>query len=442
MDTLLSIGLPSLVLIVMGIIAFTLIKWVLSLRRVVAANEVHIVQSRNSKLSYGNDTNVGNVYYAWPSWIPVIGVVSITLPISVFDLDLENYAAYDKGRLPFVLDVKAFFRINDSNMAASRVESFKDLYEQLNGIVQGAVRTIMANADLEQIMSQRSIYGELFTKEIEEQLKQWGVIVVKNIELMDIRDARDSQVIQNIMEKKKSEIDMQSRTEVALNMQKALTAEIDAKREVDLVNEQARQLVGLRTAQVNQEIGIANEKAEQEIKEQAKITAERDMAVKMVNQVRAAEITKQEQVIKAEQDKEVTILRADADLQATTKNAEGIRLEGDAKAAADTAIRLAPVTAELELSKGIGEQQNYQDFIVRQKEVEAKEAIGVAQAQNLTGADIKIIVNSGDVQAGVSNVMDIFSPKGGTAIGGMVEALKQTDGGSDLINKFLGNGSK
>ena len=77
----------------------------LFLRRVVPTNEVHIVQSSKSTTSYGKDTGHGNSYYLWPSWIPFLGVTRIILPTSVFSLNLEDYEAYDKGRLPFVIDV-------------------------------------------------------------------------------------------------------------------------------------------------------------------------------------------------------------------------------------------------------------------------------------------------------------------------------------------------
>ena len=69
-------------------------------------------------------------------------------------------------------------------------------------------------------MQGRSQFGEQFTKEVEAQLKNWGVSTVKNIELMDIRDSNSSHVIKNIMEKKKSLIEMQSRIEVAENLKR------------------------------------------------------------------------------------------------------------------------------------------------------------------------------------------------------------------------------
>lgn len=143
-------------------------------RRVVPTNEVHIVQSNKATTSYGKDSGNGNSYYAWPAFLPLLGVTRIKLPTSVFSLDLNDYEAYDKGRLPFVVDVKAFFRISDSNMAAQRVSSFEELHNQLKAIVQGAVRTILASNEIEEIMQGRSKFGNEFTTEVSGQLPQWG----------------------------------------------------------------------------------------------------------------------------------------------------------------------------------------------------------------------------------------------------------------------------
>jgi hypothetical protein len=39
----------------------------------------------------------GNTYYAWPAWIPRVGIGIIKSPASLFNVQLDEYAAYDKG---------------------------------------------------------------------------------------------------------------------------------------------------------------------------------------------------------------------------------------------------------------------------------------------------------------------------------------------------------
>ncbi len=406
------------------------------LRRVVPTNEVHIVQSRKSTKSYGKDTDNGNTYYEWPSWLPLLGITKIVMPVSVFDIQLVAYEAYDVGRVPFVVDIVAFFRIADSNLAAQRVASFTELENQLRAIVQGAVRTILASHDIDKIMLERSVYGEQFTEAVNDQLKSWGVVPVKNIELMDIRDAAENRVIHNIMEKKKSLIEMQSRTEVADNIKNAEVAEIEARRARDIKDQEAQQAVGERTAEKHKVVGIANEKASQDIKDQQRVTKEKEMAVVQVNDVKRAEITRDMNVVKADEDKKAMILRAEGQLEAKKREAEGITIEGGARADAEKAMQLAPVQAQIELAKEIGSNQGYQSYLISIRQIEATQAVGIEQAQALKSADLKVIANAGDPVSGVNRMMDVFSSKGGTELAAMLEAFAQSEQGQAILNKF------
>lgn len=446
MDPVISAVIFLVGLVLLGV-SIKLIFIILDLRRVVPTNQVHIVQRAKQTISYGKDTPNGNTYYEFPSWIPIIGITKIVLPVSVFDLDLKAYEAYDIGRLPFVVDIKAFFRIDDSNMAAARVASFGELKEQLLGIVQGAVRSILANSALEKIMSERSMYGETFTKEVAEQLKAWGVVPVKNIELMDVRDSPSSQVIANIMAKKQSLIEKESRTEVARNRQQAEEAEIEASREVALKKQAAKQAVGEREAEADKKIGMAKALSDAEIAESLKATREKEMEVERIKAVRAAEIAKEATVVNAEAakrakvlqweaNKESALLEAAANLELKTKEAEGIKIQGFAKADAEREMQLASVKAQITLAEQIGNNAGYQEYLVRIRTVEAQQAIGVEQAKNLGKADIKVIANAGSVDTGVKNVMDLFTPKGGTAVGGALEALANTDIGKKIVDKI------
>lgn len=424
-----------------------------TLRRVVPTNEVHIIQSSKKTTSYGKDTGNGNTYYQWPTSLPFLGVTKTIMPTSVFDFKVDNYEAYDKGRLPFEVDVMAFFRVDDSNVAAQRVANFTQLKEQLTGIVKGAVRSVLASADIESILESRSTFGDAFTKEVEPQLKNWGVAAVKNLELMDIRDLGDNQVIHNIMAKKKSHIEMESRTEVAKNHKLAEIAEIEAKREVDIQAQQAAQAVGLRTVESKQQVALSQQSMNQLLKDQEKTTKEKEMAVTKVEQVRKAEIERDVQITKAEQDsrsaiiaaeakKNTSVLLAEGNLELKRREAEGISLEGNARADAEKAMQLAPVQAQITLAKEIGSNDSYQKYLITIRRVEADQAVGIAQAEALTKADVKIISNTGTPTAGVSKVMDLFSSKGGTELGGMLEGLAQTSTGKELLNKFLGGESE
>jgi flotillin len=456
-------GLPSIVIL-------SIVIYVLSLRRIVPTNVVHIVQRGNQTVSYGTKKE-SNVYYEWPGWLPKLGVSVRELPVSNFDIELKRYEAYDKDRVPFVVDVKAFFHIADTNVAAEKVESFEELKGQLENVVQGAVRSILAKSKLEEIMEERSVFGKQFTDAVNSDLKNWGVEAIKSIELMDVRDADESKVIHEIMAKRMSAISMESRTEVAKNTKLAQQAELIARQEIDVTKAETEriageaqaksmQAIGIAKAEASKKAGIAEQQSISDIAQAERATAEQKMEVIKINQVKQAEIDKEREIILAEQEKQKMEIKAQADkyrieteasaaLEAKRKEAEAVKTVGTAEAEiikakgiseaeSRKAMELAGVTAQTTLAKEIGENKPYQEYLIKIKEVEVSQVIGVTQyeaiAKALSNADLKLLVNSGDVHSGLGSLTDLFTAKGASQLNGMVEGLKQTEEGQKLLS--------
>lgn len=446
----------------------------LCFRIVVPTNAVHIIQSSHGRKSFGGDPSNRNTYYRWPAWIPFIGVRVTVLPVSVFDKSLISYAAYDIDRVPFVIDVWAFFRIADPNMAAERVHSVQELMEQLEPILQGAARTILATSTITEIMGDRAVFGNKFTTEVKNDLISWGVEPVKSIELMDIRDADGSKVISNIMAKKKSFIEMESRTAVAENTQKAQVAEVIAAQTVQMEQQKALEAVGVRTAQKDQEIGMATQAAQEQVgvreavknqavnvaaqkalaatQDEARNVAERTVAVATVQEVGKANIAKSVQIVQAEQNKQVnittaegrkqqTITVAEGDLAAAKLAAQGVQATGEAKGAAETALLMAPVNTQITLAKEIGANDGYQRYLVTVRTIDKDQVVGVAQAEALKVASIKIIANTGTPSDGIKTVSDLFSSRGGQVIGAALEGLSNTPTGRAVLTAITGDKS-
>lgn len=410
------------------------------LRRVVPTNMVHIVQSSKATTSYGKGKESGNTYYAWPSWVPVIGVTVLEFPESIFKVTLTDYEAYDQARLPFMVDVTAFFRVDHSETAAQRVASFEELEEQLDAVLKGAVRRILATNTLEQIMEARSELGRQFTAEVDEQIKEWGVKTVKTIEFMDLRDSKasGSKVIHNIMAKEQSRIDQESRVAVANNDKTAQLAEIDAKRTVEVQNQDAAQQVGIRTAEKDKIVGLAREASNQEVQTAAAVTAEKTKAVERVKATRQAEIDRDVLLVESEAKRDAMARIAEGDLLKTQRHAEGVLAEGTAAAAAQEKMLMAPVSAQITLAKEIGGNEGYQTYLIKLEQVKAGEKVGLEMAGALKEADLKIISNGsgGDLTGGVAKLADVFTVGGGTSLAGMLAALSQTDEGKALVDKL------
>jgi flotillin len=183
------------------------------------------------------------------------------------------------------------------------------------------------------------------------------------------------------------------------------------------------------------------------------------MEVLKVQQVKQAEIDKEKEIIQAEMIKRKIEIKAEADkfqvemdavakLEAQKKDAQGIQAVGEAEAKiiaakgtseaeAEKAKQLASVIAQTELAKEIGENQGYQDYLIRVKTVDKEQIVEVAKAESmaraLEKADLKILANSGDVQSGMSKFSDILSAKGGSQINGLLESLKQTEEGKAVL---------
>ncbi len=447
-----------------GAAAFSLLAAFL-FRRVVSTNTVHIVQSGKETVPYGANLPNGNVYYEIPSWVPKLGVSVIRLPVSNFDVSLESYEAYDEDRVPFLVDVCAFFRIKDASVAAKRITDFKELHKQLEIIVQGAVRRVLAASKIDSIMTQRSTFGEEFSEEVRSQLVEWGVESIKNMELMDIRDSQGSKVISNIMAKKTSEIERNSRVTVAENNRQAEVAEVEnkriakisaveAEREIALSQELAEQQVGERAAEKEQAVGVAQEQSRQQVLIQQAQTKEKDLEVRRVEEVRVAEITrdtalvqaemqqkvavvnKETALIAAEQEKETTVLVAEGRLESERREAEAIQVKGVAQAEAEKALQLAPVSAQIALSQEIGSNEPYQKYLAMIEAMKAYIAVGVEQAQALKTADVKVIANGGSTSEGLRGVSELFSSKGGTSLAAALEGFAQSDLGADLLARM------
>ncbi len=462
--------LPIVMFTIPAIIFLLLTIWFLSMRRIVPTNVVHIVQRGNKTVSYGVGKE-SNVYYEFPSWMPIIGVEKRVLPVSNFDVELLAYSAYDKDRVPFVVDIKAFFHIADTNKAAEKVESFEELRGQLINVVQGTVRSILAKSPLENIMEERSIFGTQFTENVKFDLENWGVEAVKSIELMDVRDAKDSHVIAQIMQKRMSAIEMESRIEVAINRKKAESSELESQQEIDIKRADTQrkageaaaaseQAIAIARAESSKKSGIALQESTMEIAKAERVTAVEQMEVKKVNEIKQAEINKEKAIINQNQEKEQikisaealkfqTETQAEAELSAAKKRAEGIKITGEADASAIESkgkadaeskklMELASVVAQTELAKEIGQNKEYQNYMIKVKEVEVSQVVGVAQAESmgnaLSAADLKLLINSGDVNSGMSKVLDLFTSKGASSINGLLEGLKQTDAGRGVVS--------
>ena len=459
------------------------------LRKVVPTNEAHVVQKWKKSTPYGKWFSGWNVYHAWPAWVPVVWVSVQKLPLSIFDLQLNDYEAYDSGKVPFQVDITAFFEIKEPETAAQKVYTINELKDQLNETLKWVVRKVLASKDIVEIMESRVEIKKEFYDQVFGAVKSWW-IMLQNVEFMDIRDAQGSQVITNIMMKKRSQIEAESQIEVAENQKNATiekenklaearSAAAKAKSTADIIASDAERTAEIKVIEnekltQNQEIekervlAIQKEEAKQKLYEAEKITKERELAVKQVEEEKNADIAKSIELIKADEQKQKVIidaeaskeevrLRAEADKESIelAANADKIKVElaAEAEKTRIESIWIAKAkeidyigTAEAKNKTQMAEALNTfdsasLDFMKKELDVNLSEVVDLEKAKALSKADVKVIstwANGGDW---VANFMDLFSAKGWTNIWAMIEAAKNTLG-EEKVNEVINKISK
>lgn len=423
---LIGIGAVIVVLVVALIVAM---MW----RTVVPQDEVHIVNSRKASRAYGDQKAVeellegspeqaghdkdkssyGNVYYQFPSQLPLVGVEVRQLPLSVFQVNLDDYPAYDQDKVPFAVDFKSFFVISNPIIAAKRMRDMDDLVHQLQQMLQGIVRKTMASKTIKEIMESRSELRDTFMKEVGEQGRDWGV-KLNAIEFTDIRDLDDEgefNVIDDIKRVKASAIQKERRIAEADNEKEARLSEIQNKRQADLEDVIAKEQVEKRDAERKKEVGIANEQAEQEIKAQAKITKEKEIEVERAQEVGKANYQKDVVIVEANAKKEYAIIEAEASKESKQIEAEGMKrkeiLEGEGTASkteqvgtAEAKVIEAKATAEaVGVEKMAAAKKKLQEALKVELGallIQAQKEVGIENAKALGRADIRILSSDKD----------------------------------------------
>lgn len=421
---------------VLGIVVLCAVAW----RRVVPNDQVHVVRSRSASVAYGNGMD-RNVYYEVPSHFPYFGVVVSKVSTSNFPISFEGYDAYDLAKVPFAVDITAFFQVSDPLTVAKRVTSMDELQSQLSNVVKGAVRRVLAGHDIEKIMGSRSELSKEFVTEVGEQTQNWGIKVL-NLEFMDISDWSDTHVITQIQNKEKSTIDMASRTKVAENEKTARLAEIAAA-----------ETAALRDAERVETVSVRQEKAKQVVAEQGAITKARDLEVVKVETVKNQEIVREKSVVIAQTQKDVDVINAEKDViiaerrkdaQLTTadgnamaakRNAEGVRdanvLEGDGQAQKVSLVG----NAEADVIKATGvaradAQDKMAEALTKQnagalgmEEFRVKESVETAKwraiGDGLKAAEIKIVMSP----AGARVLGVGLDAEGGATLTSFIEQL-------------------
>lgn len=408
--------------VILSVILLFVVLKIISWRVVVPTNEYHIVQRVNTTVEYGKGKQAGNVYYNVPAIIPIFGVKRIVMPATIFDITIFEYEAFDNGRVPFYVDIAGFFRIENSAAASQRISSVEELHNQLESIVASIARTILGKMDINEILESRTELWDKFMQEVSENIKEFGLVCTKNIELMKVYDVPQSNIIYNIQKKKESEIEKDAKVAIETNKKLSETARIEAEKAIALSEANKLKEVWEREAEAEKAVEIANQQKVQEIQIARKLTIEKEMEANLVKETQQAEIEKQRTLIEEEKAKQVKIIKAQAEAweikalaqgrkEASQDDAEAIKVKAEAEADAikrkalaeanwEAEKKKATVADQVELLEKISNNPEYSRYL---QAIEAIKMYGKAEqlkAEALKNADIKYLATGWENQYG------------------------------------------
>lgn len=403
--------------------------------RIVPASEAHVIVTSKGTFIAASDKTiqsaVTNSYFAVPSMVPLIGTVVRRMDLTIKEL-LQEQETIEKNQARFKVKSSLKYRIKDVQKAAETFSSEEDVKEQLKEVVNAAVRAVTVNYDVSEARSKKQEIADKVNTEIADDLAKWG-LELTSFQLVDFQDTATSTVISDIS--KRSEVQIQTRTREE-NAEKLRSA-----REKEA---QAEELARKREIERDKVIAEQEQLKIQKIAEQTKISEEKRYEVIKVQEVKQAEIEKAKALVQAEQEKEVAEINKDQAIIKATQDketqviikeqqrlqGEGYRLQKEEEAkgnAADIRERgIAEADAKDRLQKALNEFKPAAiQALVAEKIVAAQQAIGVATANALSTAKVRIFAG-GD------------SSKQGFDLGAMVEASKVSNDSTSkaILNKI------
>lgn len=265
------------VLVIAGFIA-------MSWYRVVPPSEAHFVVSPGKTMVCSSDEKImtdlvtGKPLAAksryggrWYFKIPVLRTVrKMDITIKELVKPMETYEK-DQGRYNVKYSIK--FRIRNVERAAETFVNDTELYQQLDEVVQAAVRAITVKYSVVDARANKRKMGEEIESEITDDLEKWGLELV-NFVLVDFQDTGESKIISDISRRREVEINSETRQLNANRIQEARVKEAEAE-------QKARQ----REIEKDEAVAKREEDKKKAVAIQAKDAKDKELDVVKIDQV-------------------------------------------------------------------------------------------------------------------------------------------------------------
>ena len=114
--------------------------------------------------------------------IPIIETIQ-TVDIRVITFNIDSQEVMTEDNVPCSIDGVVFFKINNPEKAVLEVEEYKFAITQL---AQAALRDVCGKVELDTILSKREEMGKNIKEIVEQQTKEWGIII-NDVKIKDIQ---------------------------------------------------------------------------------------------------------------------------------------------------------------------------------------------------------------------------------------------------------------
>lgn len=382
-------------LMLLGIIAFSIVVFLIATRLVISTYKVcraDEILVKTGKLFGAKDGEVAQVIHGGGTFvIPFIQQYS-KLPVSPFTIDINLKGALTKENI--LVDLPSNFTLRISvdpavmkNAARSLISlTPKQIGEQAGEIIIGQFRAVVANMTINQINTDREAFLDSVEKNVNTELNKIGIEIV-NVNITDIKD--QAGYLKALGQKAASEAIQKANVDVAIAEKTGAIGvnEANKEKEIEVTKRQTDKEVEVNRLGAVKAKDLAHAEA-QRVQEVAQINANQQIQVATVEADRRkqvatleAETLKQENLSKAQQLEAETLLKE--------KQAEATKRVQVANATANTEIiRSQTLVQRAQLEK---DTILAQDIVNQQANLQADQEAQVLMKRAKAKADATLL---------------------------------------------------
>ena len=207
-----TVLLILLIVLVVIILIFLLIMFLSSIKVVTEYNRLIIFRFGRYKRTIG------------PGLVFVLPIFekSMTVDLRIKTADIAKQEIITKDNIPSTVDTSVFYKIINPEYAVTKIEN---IINAIYNYVQGAIRDVIGNMELDEVLTQRAKISQEIRKVVDEDTREWGVeitqIKIQQIELPENMKRAMAVQAEKEREKRASIIASEGELESAQNLTKA-----------------------------------------------------------------------------------------------------------------------------------------------------------------------------------------------------------------------------